>query len=110
MDAMNYPSPQDPGRAPVWENYVVAQAVQASLGLIPEHALAVGVEVAERNVRLRFQLTEVAEQDATDMSDIVNELEALVGPDVHVEMAHEVQEKQAVSPHDGVRWIFLMRA
>ena len=107
---MKYPSPTDIGRAPVWENYVIAQTVQASLGLIPEHALAVGVEVAEWTVRLQFQLTQVAEQDATDMRDIVSELEDLVGPDIRVEAAHEVREWRAISPHDGVCWIYLKRA
>lgn len=107
---MKYPSPMDLGRAPIWENYIIAQAVQASLGLIPEHALAVGVEVVGRDVRLRFQLSEATEQDAADMGDIRSELEALVGPDVKVEQAHEVRGWRSVSPHDGVCWFFLRRA
>ena len=107
---MKYPRPTDLGHAPVWENYIIAQAVQASLGLIPENALAVGVEVAEREVRLQFQLTRVAEQDEADMRDIVSELEDLVGPDIKVEAAHEVRAWRAISPHDGVCWIYLKRA
>ncbi|WP_157181454.1 hypothetical protein [Actinopolymorpha alba] len=107
---MSLPTPEDPRRAPVWENYIVAQAVQASLGLIPQHALAVGVEVAGKDVRLRFQLSEVTEDDVTDMDDIVSELEALVGSDVHVEQTHEVRDERAISPSKGgVRWIFLAR-
>lgn len=82
---MRYPTPEDPGQSPVWENYIVAQAVQASLGQIPEHALAVSVEVAGARVRLRFQLSEATEDDVADMDDIVSELEGLVGPDVHVD-------------------------
>ncbi|WP_434173892.1 hypothetical protein, partial [Streptococcus pyogenes] len=31
--AMGSPSPDNPQRAPVWENYVVAQCAQAALGL-----------------------------------------------------------------------------
>jgi hypothetical protein len=107
---MNYPSPEDPSRAPVWENYVVAQVVQASLGSIPEHALAVGAEVTGRNVRLRFQLTELTERDREDMVDIAGELEALVGPDVRVELVQELRQDRVVSPHDGVLWIFLKRS
>lgn len=45
-NAVSLPTPEDPGRSPVWENYVVAQATQASLGLLPRSALAVGVSVA----------------------------------------------------------------
>jgi hypothetical protein len=107
---MRYPTPEDPGRSPVWENYIVAQAVQASLGQIPEHALAVSVEVAGARVRLRFQLSEATEDDVADMDDIVSELEGLVGPDVHVDRIHEVRpQREIISPSEGVIWIFLAR-
>lgn len=106
---MTLPTPEDPGRAPVWENYIVAQAVQAALGVIPQHALAMGVEVAGVDVRLRLQLSEVTEQDIADMEDIRSQLEALVGTHVHIELTHEVVEQRALSPHDHVRWIFLAR-
>ena len=41
MGYATMPTPEDPGGAPVRENYVVAQAVQASLRSIPVHAVAV---------------------------------------------------------------------
>jgi hypothetical protein len=106
---MSLPTPSDPRSAPTWDNYVVAQAVQASLGLIPEHALAVGVEVDDTDVMLRFQLTAVTEADAQDIEDIVSQLEALVGPVVHVAKELDVRQEREISPHDGVRWIFLAR-
>ncbi|NYG58742.1 hypothetical protein BJ980_001665 [Nocardioides daedukensis] len=106
---MSLPTPEDPGRTPVWENYVVAQVAQASLGQIPEHALAVGVEVEGPRLRLRFQLSEATEGDRADMDDIVSELESLVGKDVEVASFHEVLDQRAISPTDGVRRIFLAR-
>lgn len=106
---MSLPTPEDPGRAPVWENYVIAQAVAASRGQIPEHALAFGVEVDGPRLRLRFQLSEVTEEDRADMDDIVSELEGLVGDDVEVESSYEVLEQRQISPTDGVCWIFLAR-
>jgi hypothetical protein len=106
---MSLPTPEDPGRAPVWENYIVAQVVQASLGQIPEHALAMGVEVAGTRVRLWFQLSEATEDDEADMDDIIGELEALVGEEVQIEAVHEVRAEREISPSDGVRWIFLAR-
>lgn len=60
---MSMPSPEGPGCAPVWENYVIAQTVAASRGQIPEHALAFGVEVDGPRLRLRFQLSEVTEEE-----------------------------------------------
>lgn len=106
---MSLPTPEDPGRSPVWENYVVAQTVQASLGLLPRNALAVGVSVTGTIVHLRFQLAELSEADAADIDDIVSELEVLMGDDVHVDKTYEVRQEPEISPHDNVRWIFLAR-
>lgn len=106
---MSLPTPQNPGRAPIWENYVIAQTVEASRGQIPEHALAFGVEVDGPRLRLRFQLSEVTEDDEDDMRDIVSELEGLVGNDVEVESSYEVRDQREISPTDDVCWIFLAR-
>ncbi|GAA2445406.1 hypothetical protein [Agromyces soli] len=106
---MKYPSPEDPARAPVWENYVIAQAVEASRGHIPEHTLAYGVEVDGTRLRLRFQLSEVTETDDEDIDDIVGDFEDLVGPDVEVDFLLEVLEWRRLSPHDGVCWVYLSR-
>jgi len=106
---MSLPTPEDPGSAPIWENYVIAQTVEASRGQIPEHALAFGVEVDGSRLRLRFQLSEVTEADEDDISDIVSELEGLMGKDVEVESSYEVVDQREISPTDGVCWIFLAR-
>lgn len=106
---MTLPSPDDPARAPVWDNYVVSQAVQASLRLIPRSALAVGIEVDRYEVRLHFQLAKLSSQDAADMGDIADELAALLGDEVHLSSVHTVQEEPEISPHDHVRWIFTAR-
>lgn len=106
---MSMPSPEDLERAPVWENYVIAQAVQASRGQIPQHALAFGVEVAGRHLRLVFQLADVTEDDEVDMSDIVSEFEALVGDAIKVDSSYEVCADRRIAPSDGVSWIYLAR-
>ncbi len=106
---MTLPTPDDPADAPVWENYIVAQTAQASLGLIPPHARAVGVSVAGTTVLLRFQLTELTEADETDMDDIVSELEALVGDHVQVGKTVEICSERHVSPYGTVRYVFLAR-
>jgi hypothetical protein len=103
------PTPDDPRGAPVWDNYVVAQVVQASLGLIPEHALAVGVEVTGNEVCLRFQLTQAEEEDLAYIDDIVSEFEALVGDEVLVDRSYEIRSERRISPHDGICWVFLAR-
>lgn len=95
--------------APAWENYVIAQTVAASRGQIPEHALAFGVEVDGPRLRLRFQLSELTDEDRADIDDIVSELEGLVGNDVEVESSYEVLDQREILPTDGVCWIFLAR-
>ncbi|WP_433161674.1 hypothetical protein [Kribbella sp. CA-247076] len=90
-------------------NYIVAQAVQASLGQLPLHALAVGVEVHGSRIRLRFQLSEITEEDEAGIGEIVNGLETLVGDEVAVESMREIRNEHEISPTDGVRWIVLVR-
>ena len=104
---MDYPSPDDLQKAPAWENYVVGQAVQASLGLIPRSALAVGVDVDGSRVSLVFQLSCITESDEADIADIVDDLSTLVGEDVQVSQRSEVRETRQISARDRTWWIYL---
>ena len=106
---MRYPSPSDPANAPVWENYVAAQTSQASLGIVPRSAVALGVLVAGTSVTLRFQLAACSQQDIDDMNDIVAELEVLLGPGVSVTRSFDVLQHRDISARDGVRWVYLAR-
>lgn len=107
---MMFPTPDDPGLAPIWENYVVAQVVQASLGLIPEHAVAVAVAVDGVQVELRFWLSELTEADQEGVDDIVDEFSLLVGDTVEVATAvHVVPDFVMPKPAAGVCWTFLER-
>lgn len=107
---MTLPTPDDLGRAPAWQNYIIAQVVQASLGSIPEHTLAMSVEINGNDVRLHFQLTEASDGDIDDIEDIVSEMEALVGSAVRVESAYEIREERLVTPSSNqLQWIFLAR-
>jgi hypothetical protein len=92
LSAMTLPNPDDPAQAPVWDNYVVAQAVHASLALIPAHTLALGVAVDRFDVELVFQLSEATEQDRHDINEISENFEALVGDDINVTARHEVRQ------------------
>lgn len=105
-----YPTPDEPAHAPVWENYVVAQAAQASLGQLPLHALAAGVRVKREQVELQFQLTEVSEEDGADMRAIASDLDTLLGEVAAVTFKHEVRDERLLSTSDGVRWFFAVRA
>ena len=106
---MIFPSPEDLGQAPAWENYVVRQATQATLGAIPRNALALGVRVHGRDIRVTFQLKKLTNRDAVDMADIVSDLEDLVGDEINVGLDHEILAKKRISPTDGVVWIYLAR-
>jgi hypothetical protein len=102
-----YPLPGDLKMAPVWENYAVAQVVQASLGLIPASALAFGVQVSGAHLRVLAQMSEPSRSDLESVGDIQSNLEDLVGPDVEIEFVVERVDERKVSPHDGTRWIYL---
>jgi len=103
------PSPTDPALAPVWDNYVVAQAAQAALGQLPPNALAAGVLVDGFDVRLVFRLSAETAEDLSSVGDIVDDLSDLVGHDVRVTSSQDVVTQPNLSPHEGVRWFFLAR-
>lgn len=79
---VTFPTPEDPQRAPVWDNYVVAQASASALGLIPSHVYALGVEVSGTHVTLVVQVPIGAPETDEDIDDIIGELEVNLGPDV----------------------------
>ncbi len=106
---MTYPKPDDLGNAPVWDIYILAQAVQASLGQIPSHTLAFGVEVDGLRVCLIFRLSEISGTDDDDISDIVSEFEGLVGSHVVVRLSREIGDRPKVSPQESAWWIFIAR-
>jgi len=99
---MRFPTPDDPADSPIWENYIIAQTVEAARGQIPVHALAIGVQVDRSRVTLRFQLSELNESDSLDISNIVSEFADLVGNEVDVSAVHEVRNQRSTSPDDGV--------
>ncbi len=106
---MRYPTPEDMAQAPVWENCLICQAVPASLGLIPRHALAVGIDTTNTTVEFCFQMSEVSDADETDMADIVDEFEMLVGDVVDVSRRFEVRDRRSISGGTETRWFFLSR-
>lgn len=107
---MDFPTPDDPKHAPVWENYVIAQAAQAALRLIPPDAHALGVEVSGSRVALVLQAPVASPTAEQNMTDIVSELEALLGPNVAVSLRMDIQDECHLSPDDGVAWFFASRA
>jgi hypothetical protein len=106
---VQFPTPQDPGRAPVWDNYVTAQAAAASLGLIPTYAHAVGVEVRGLDVQLVIQQAPDAPESDEDVDEILGDLETLLGPDVSVSTRLDIRPERRLRPDDGVRWFYAAR-
>lgn len=106
---MTFPTPDDLAGAPLWENYILAQATTASLGLVPRNAVALGVTVDGSKVGLRCQLSEVSEADVEDLEEIADELDILVGGHIEIDWSYEVLPRPKISPFDGVRWIYAGR-
>ena len=50
-----------------WNNYLVAGLVAASLGYLPRHVVAVGVEPGTQEIAVHFQLTEVGIRRVTEV-------------------------------------------
>lgn len=106
---MEFPTPDDPKQARVWDNYVVSQASAASLRLIPPWAHAIGVEVDGLSVTLVVQAPPGRANEDGDITDIVSELGALLGPEAAVSSRTVERESPRLRPDDGVRWFFAAR-
>lgn len=109
LPGMEFPTPDEPKQAPVWENYVISQAAYASLRSIPSDAHALGVEVRGFQVVLIVQAPATSAATEEDMTDIVSALEALLGPDVAVSHRVDIKDQCRLSPFDGVAWYFAAR-
>jgi len=92
-----------------WRNYLMAQLASASLGAIPRHALAVGVEPGDDALTVHFQLTEVDEQDEENMAEIVDEFAILLGDVALVRKAVDVRPVRHVNPFQGILWTYTAR-
>lgn len=77
---MQFPTPDDPGEAPIWDNNVVAQAARAALRLIPPYVHAIGVEVQRSRIGLVVQVPPDAPRTDEDIDGIVGEMGDLLGP------------------------------
>ena len=105
---MMEPTPSDLSQAPNWQNYVVAQAVAASLGQLSVNTLGYGVKTEEASVTLRFQMRQVDEQDRENISDIASELEALLGAKITVVTEIFQGTEFHIAPaRPDERWIYL---
>lgn len=106
---MTYPTPDDLRDAPLWENYVIAQAVQACAGVVPKTALAIGVSTGSNVVRLWFQLSDIDAGVMGDIQDIASELGGLLGDVVRVESSYEVVQYPDLFSRRIAAPIFLAR-
>jgi hypothetical protein len=106
---VHFPTPDKPERAPVWENYVVAQAAHAALRLIPPYVYAMGVEVEGTSVTLVVQVPPTVPTTDQDIDDIVGELEVLLGREMNVANRVDSCDVYQLRPDDGVRWFYAAR-
>ena len=81
MKYRGLPTPDDMKGLPVWPLCVCAQAADAALGLIPEHALTMRVRITDGGwtISLEFQLTEITDEDIEDMKEILSQFQMNIG-------------------------------
>ncbi len=68
-----------------------------------------GVEPGASEITVHFLLTEVDEQDEEDMTEIIAELEALMGDVVSIRKAVDVRPTRHVNPNQGIWWTYCAR-
>lgn len=109
MGPVKYLTPESAGSFWHWENYVIAQAVTASTGQIPRHALALGLQVSKSRITLVLQVSNRDEEAELDLDDIAGDLSALINGEVEVCTKTLVRSAPQISPRDGVFWIYIVR-
>jgi hypothetical protein len=107
--AVQFPTPDDPRRAPIWDNYVVAQAAQAALRLIPPYVHAMGVEVQGRRIGLVVHAPPDAPRMDEDIDDIADQSRDLLGSGVDIYTRIDARPACHLRPGDGVRWFYAAR-
>ena len=107
-------SPRDMPDLSYWRDYICDQAVGASLGLIPVHALSLCVrfEDMDRKITLEYQLTEAAEEDVEDMEEIFDQFGEqtggdLMNPPFTISWTYEIVDKTHGVDHSQVRPIYV---
>lgn len=105
---MNYPT-SSAMTSRDWHNYLVAQLVSASLGYLPRHVVAVGVEPGDQEIVVHFQLTEIDDKDEDDMAEIVGELSILLGDIVRIRTVTDVRARAHTDPTGLIRWTYRAR-
>ena len=105
-------TPADMPDLSYWRDYICGQAVAASLGLIPVHALCMYVqfENKDRKLTLGYQLTEVTDEDMEDMEEIFDQFGEHTGGDLEnppftISWTHEIVEKIHAGPRaEEIDW------
>jgi hypothetical protein len=112
------PAREHPKRRVEWppyrEEFLVAMAIGGALGFLPQfHTLAYGVEVLEDALILRFQLSELDENDQEDIGEAVTytelalSLSGVMGS--RLDTVTEIRDEPLIHPNDGVWWSYLRR-
>jgi len=94
----------------VWMSYLVTQLSQASRTHIPVNADAIGIEVNDSDVVVRFVMGEESTADLEAIDEIVWRFEELVGPLVSVETRIELGTgTRPTSATESFAWTFIRR-
>ncbi|MDG4787111.1 hypothetical protein O7626_14430 [Micromonospora sp. WMMD1102] len=92
-----------------YENEVVLDALQASLGLISEYVRAVSVQIHEDKITLHFAVHEQNAGVDEDIDEMIFELDALRDGSVRIEASVYVGIPDGAWPGRGGRLLFLSK-
>lgn len=82
---MRFPTPDDMALAPAWENYLIAQFVQASIGQLSPRFVLCGLEVDGVVVTLHFRTDSETVGMPSEVQEIADEFLDLTGGVVQVQ-------------------------
>jgi hypothetical protein len=90
----------------VWDNHVTAEALRASLGIIPRGAVSVRVTPDRWDATVYVSFREISEDDWFSMEQFAARLQALLGQPARIRIVPEIVESNSVRGHPFARAIF----
>lgn len=98
-----YATPDSTSHVPVWENYVVCQMTQASIGLMSPRIVLAGVSVDNRNVVMRFHVDEQSES-FPEIDEVVDKFHDLTGDLLAVSV--DIRQWDPANTDGDTRWTY----
>ena len=106
---MSYPAFDSPRQAPVWENFLLAELVMATVGRISKNVHAIALEVLDDGSARVFVYCSEIPPKSPERVDLEEAIHAALSPYVTLDVVFVEGTGRPVTVRAGLRYAFLER-